>query len=139
MMMHFPDIIPEVRERGVLNEFANPQLKRLAAAIIERGYASAERLPDLIAGFEDEAGRQVLSALAMAEESWNLKGCRLLINRFLGVRRKERSDDRLQREIEAAEKANDENELNRLLIQKQLLAGRRGKRAAQAETDARKL
>lgn len=138
MMLHFPEILDEIRSRSVLAEFENPRLKRLGETILSRGRGAAERLPEFLQSIADEQERRLIAALAVQDEAWNLKGCRLLLNRFFAMRRGARADDRLERQIAAAERANDEEELNRLLIQKQLLSGRRGRRPTTAGANDRR-
>jgi DNA primase len=132
MMLQFPNIIPEIRSRSILDYFESPLLKRIGESIVSYGYKSGDQLPEFMRGVEDEDARAILPSLVLSDESWNLRGSRALLNRFLSSRQKEADAGGIQQQIEAAEKANDEAELTRLLKEKQRLAMHRGKQKISA-------
>jgi DNA primase len=132
MMLQFPNIIPEIRSRSILDYFASPLLKRIGESIVSYGYKSADQLPEFMRCVEDEDAQAILPSLVLSDESWNLRGSRALLNRFLSSRQKETDAGGIQQQIEAAEKANDEAELTRLLKEKQRLAVHRGKQKISA-------
>lgn len=133
MMLQFPEMIPEILERRILECFAEGQMKRLAADIIAGGHRPGIPVADLLSRVEDAGRRQQLAEIAMNDEVWEAKGCRTLLNRFVESRRKRVVRRSLQQEIEAAEKGRNEAEVMRLLSEKQkLAAGRAGPRAPAA-------
>ena len=125
MLLQFPEILPEVIERKVIGCFSSDHLKAAAEAIVGFGLRSPAELPELLAGIGDTRVRETIAELAMADESWGMRGCRALLARFLEARQKHSSDLSLQRAIETAERNGNESELLRLLQEKQRLAVRR--------------
>jgi DNA primase len=125
MMLQFPEILPDVVGRRALDWFASGRMKALGEAVLRHGLKTTTELPELLAGIEDAALRESLAELAMGEESWTLKGCRALLTRFLETRQKSSTGRSLQLAIEAAERERNEEEVVRLLEEKQRLAVRR--------------
>ncbi|MCU0538420.1 MAG: DNA primase [Desulfobacterales bacterium] len=125
MMLQFPEMIPEILERRILECFTDGPMKRLAADIIAGGHRAGTPVADLLSRVEDAGRRQQLAEIAMSDEVWEAKGCRTLLNRFVESRRKKAVRRSLQQEIEAAEKGRNEAEVMRLLSEKQKLAARR--------------
>jgi DNA primase len=125
MMLQFPEILPDVIGRNVLDWFASARMKAAGEAIVRHGLRSTSELPELLAGIEDADLKDTLTELAMGDESWTLKGCRALLTRFLETRQKHSAGRSLQLAIETAERERNEGELMRLLEEKQRLAVRR--------------
>ena len=125
MMLQFPESLPEVVSRSVLDWFGSDRMKAAGEVVIRHGLTSTAQLPELLAGVEDPGLRDTLVELAMGDESWTLKGCRTLLTRFLETRQKHSAAGSLQRAIETAERERNEGELIRLLEEKQRLAVRR--------------
>ncbi|RPJ75406.1 MAG: DNA primase, partial [Desulfobacteraceae bacterium] len=107
MMLQFPEMIPEIIERRIVECFADGPMKRLAVDIIAGGHRSGIPVADLLSRVEDAVRRQQLAELAMSDEVWEPKGCRTLLTRFIERRRKKVARRSLQQEIEAAEKGQD--------------------------------
>ncbi len=126
MMLQFPEMIPEIVERRIVECFGDGPMKRLAADIVACGHRPGLPVADLLARVEDAPRREQLAQLAMREEVWEPKGCRTLLSRFVESRRKKPARRSLQQEIEAAEKVQNEAEVMRLLSEKQKLAVPRG-------------
>ncbi|MEJ5357681.1 MAG: DNA primase [Desulfobacterales bacterium] len=125
LMVQFPEMLPEIARRKVVEELRDADLRTAARAILEFGLERTEQLPELLGRMEESPARRRLAALAFSEEPWTRKGCLHLITRFLEIRRLQDEADELQRAIEKAEREHNEAELRRLLMEKQNLARRR--------------
>ncbi len=130
MMIQFPEVIGEIEERGILSYFSDPVLRSIGDLLVGRQYRACDQLPELLSNVEDEGLKQRVASLAMGEASWSPKGCQVLLNRYLELRQQHRIIQPLQREIETAERANDDAELLRLLGEKHKMALKREKRKA---------
>jgi DNA primase len=124
MMLQFPDVIPDMIDRNIVDCFEDGPMKHLAEVIIASGHRAGAPVADLLSRVEDGPGRAQLALLAMSEEAWDPRGCRTLLNRFVESRRKLPARRSLQQGIEAAEKADNDAEVMRLLKEKQKLAAR---------------
>lgn len=118
MMIQFPDILPEVRKRRIVEALDDPTLKAAGDAVLADGTDVAV----LINRHADETVASVLSELAMADEKWDRDGCLRLIQQFEMSRN--RSNDTLLKQIRKAEANNDHTRLLQLLKEKQRLARR---------------
>ena len=138
MMLQFPEILPEVVDRSILGYFTNDRMKTLGESIVSGWRGSPESVAGLLERVEDAAIREQLAFLAMGDESWNRNGCRTLLTRFVeGHQKKGARRMAIQKDIEAAEKAQNDTEITRLLSEKQKMAVRREKQkmAAWRERD----
>ena len=127
MMLQFPEIIPEIVKRNILELFSHDELKAAGEMVIRQRLQSPDQLPELLAGIDEGPLKKTVAALAMGEESWTLKGCKNLLSRFMETRQKEGVGQSIQKAIEAAEKEQNQAELLRLLSEKQKMAVRREK------------
>lgn len=127
MMLQFPEIIPEIVNRNVLELFCQNDLKAAGEAIIRHRLQSPEQLPELLDRIDEGPLKKTIAALGMGEESWTLKGCRGLLSQFMETRQKQGVGRSIQKAIEAAEREQNEAELLRLLSEKQKIAVRREK------------
>jgi DNA primase len=89
---------------------------------------SAEQISEFISGLEDDRQQALVTALALEDESWNKNGCLKLLHNYVDTRQQIRSNERLEEQILAAEKNNDQDRLLALLSQKQKQAESREKR-----------
>jgi DNA primase len=135
MMLQFPEILPEVVDRGVLGYFTNDRMKTLGERIVSRWRESPGSVAGLLESVEDTALQEQLACLSMGEESWNRNGCRTLLTRFVEGRQKRDARMSIQKAIEAAEKAQNDNEITRLLSEKQKMAVRREKQKRDARRE----
>ena len=135
MMLQFPEILPEVVDRGILEYFTNDRMKTLGESIVSRWRGFPESVAGLLERVEDAAIREQLAFLAMGDESWNRNGCRTLLTRFVEGRQQPGARLAIQRDIEAAEKAQDDTEITRLLSEKQKMAVRREKQKIAARRE----
>lgn len=127
MMLQFPEIIPEIVKRNILGLFSHDELKAAGEMIIRQRLQSPDQLPELLAGIDEGPLKKTVASLAMAEESWTLKGCKGLLSRFMETRQKQGVGQSIQKAIETAEREQNEAELMRLLSEKQKMAVRREK------------
>ena len=123
MMLQFPVILPEIRKYDVIDYIENPHLKSIGTAILEHQGTSVAQIAELLSGIDNPEQEQLISALAMIEESWEKDGCMKLIAQFVknGQRRR---DHQILDQIKAAEQKNDQETLAKLLKHKQKLAMR---------------
>ena len=123
MMLQFPVILPEIRKYEVIEYIENPLLKSIGTAILEHQGTSVAQIAELLSGNDNPEQQQLISALAMIEESWEKDGCMKLIAQFVknGQRRR---DHQILEQIKAAEQKNDQETLAKLLKHKQKLAMR---------------
>jgi DNA primase len=124
MMLQFPDILPNVDKLNALNYFENNILKDLGNFILTANLDSADRISELMSRVDSDQERQLIAALAMGDESWNMKGCLRLLGKFVENGQKLRDSGALDEQIRAAEKNNDHDLLLKLLNQKQKMAER---------------
>jgi DNA primase len=135
MMLQFPEILPEVVDRGILGYFTNDRMKTLGESIVSRWRGSPESVAGLLERVEDAAIQEQLAFLAMGDESWNRNGCRTLLTRFVEGHQKTGARTAIQKDIEAAEKAQNDTEITRLLSEKQKMAVRREKQKVAARRE----
>ena len=124
MMLQFSDILPEVDNLKVLNYFENTILKDVGKYILKSNLDSADRISELMSRVDSDQKRKLIAALAMGDESWNMKGCLRLLGKFVESGQKLRDRGVLDEQIRAAEKNNDHELLLKLLSQKQKMAVR---------------
>ncbi|MEJ2284935.1 MAG: hypothetical protein P8X85_15225 [Desulfobacterales bacterium] len=124
MMLQFPDILPNVDKLNALNYFENKILKDLGNFILTANLDSADRISELMSRVDSDQERKLIAALAMGDESWNMKGCLRLLGKFVENGQKLRDSGALDEQIRAAEKNNDHDLLLKLLNQKQKMAER---------------
>jgi len=123
MMLHCPGIVPEIREGELLRHFQDTDLQEIGSALValhEQGTVTVG--PDLMSHVRSEQGRKIVASLWFAEEAYDLEGCRKTLAQFVRSLGKRESRD-LQRRIKKAEETCDQELLNRLLAEKQRLAG----------------
>jgi len=124
MMLQFPAILPEVERLKVLKYFENDTLKNLGENILQSDLTSTDQVADLMARIENAQDQTLIAALAMGDESWNMKGCLRLLGKFVDSGQKHRDRVVLEKQIKAAEKDNDHELLLKLLSQRQKMAER---------------
>lgn len=120
MMLQFPDILTEIRNRNVLPLIEDTTLQQIGQSILaqmELTDTDIYRAVDIIAAIDDGNARNLAAALAIGEEPWDYAGCMKLIKQFEGSRK--RDDNKLTHRIRAADKAGDHELLIQLLKEKQ--------------------
>jgi DNA primase len=124
MMLQFPEILPEINRLSVLKYFENSDLESVGNMVLKFNPTTADQASELISRIENEAQQTLIASLAMADESWNRKGCLRLLGKFVDTRHKLRSGSLLEEQIKAAEKRHDHALLLTLLNKKQKMAER---------------
>jgi DNA primase len=125
MMLQCCEIIPEIINRGVLDNFSDDVLKSIGYDIIRQYRTSSRKPNDIVPFFEDAEKNRIAASLSIREDVWNHDGCIKLLAQFeyCQERRKDTSISR----IKAAEEIKDNKLLLELLREKQIQA--RKKRA----------
>jgi len=124
MMLQFPEILPEISRLSVLKYFENNELESIGNAVLKVNPSTVVQVSELISKIENEAQQTLIASLAIADESWNKKGCLRLLGKFVDTRHKLRNGSLLEEQIKAAEKSNDHALLLTLLNKKQKMAER---------------
>lgn len=124
MMLQYPEIVPAVENRGMIDYFTSNRLKSIAESIVSQPPRSTEDISELLNRIPDDRQRQLIASLAMGEESWDPGSCQKLMEQFLYTRK--RRHQALLDQIRAAEQNKDHQLLFKLLKEKQNQAGRSG-------------
>ncbi len=123
MMLQFPEILPEVRARRLVDKFQNAMLMSIGKIILDQERGEAISVHDLMQRMENDEQRRMAASLAMDEQSWNREGCLNLIYQFeISVQREK---DTLLQRIKAAEAENNQDLLIELLRERQTQARER--------------
>jgi hypothetical protein len=116
MMLQYPPILPEIRQRRILDYFGNQTLRRVGDMALRW-----ENDPD---GFNREIDRtadpeiqRLVAALVLEETPWDHHGCLKLLDQFENSRKGK--DRTILEQIKAAEKRGDHEVWLKLLQQKQ--------------------
>jgi DNA primase len=128
MMLHCPDIIPEVVKRQTIEQIQDEALATIGRMVLESDPNSDSMVNAVINRIQKDQVqndrtkidkiKRVVASLAISEEKWDLHGCRRLLVQFEhSVKR--RSNDLLD-QIKTAEKNNDIEMLKKLLVEKQM-------------------
>ena len=115
MMFQFPEVIPAVKNRGLIDLFDNQALKSIGQLILQQ-FDSNKDPVEALALIEDINLKNMASALAMGNEKWNQKGWDKLMKQFLNASHRRRSD--LLEQIGDAENSDDMERLEQLLTEK---------------------
>lgn len=137
MMLQYPEILPELNKRNILEYFEDDTLKSIGQNILVYTDKNGSNGPGVDGGHEianninvseimnlidDKEKRSIIAALALEEESWQFEGCIKLITQFIEIRRNSRNKSFIEKQIREAEKKNDQELLLRLLSEKQNMA-----------------
>ncbi len=79
MMLQFPEILPEIRQRNILEHFKDDTLKSVGQIILD---CPGKKLSEINALSDDEEKARIVFPLAIEEEPWNSEGCLNLIRQF---------------------------------------------------------
>jgi len=137
MMLQYPEILPELNKRNILEYFENDTLKSIGQKILiytdknginapesDSGHEIAKEInvSEIINLIDDKEKKSIIAALALEEESWQFEGCIKLITQFIEIRQNSRNKSFIETQIKEAEKKNDHKLLLRLLSEKQNMA-----------------
>ena len=120
MMLQFPEILPEIGKRNLLDLFENDALKSIGKLVLAQKDYSQGRVSDIISLCSDDEKKRLIAQLSFGEDLWNQEICLGIIARFEFSRR--RNETTLLEKIKAAEKNNDVELLEKLLQEKQKMA-----------------
>ena len=123
MMLQFPEILPEIAKRKVVDSIEDDTLKSIGQCILDNRSCADNPVAELTRRIAAGGQRELLSLLAIEEDCWDREGCLKLLMQFEISR--SRSRDELLNRIKAAEAADDQNLLRELLQQKQSEAQKR--------------
>ncbi|MCG2754624.1 MAG: DNA primase [Desulfobacteraceae bacterium] len=113
MMLQFPEVLPEVDNRGLLNLFEDNILKSIGQFILDR---SGEPASELMTIIDDKDKRSIIASLVIGDDLWDRDGCLKLIAQFESSRY--RHERKFLQEIKDAEDRNDHELVLRLLKKK---------------------
>jgi len=123
MMLQFPQILPEIRQRNVLEFFEDQEIKSVGQTILEH----EGHLSDPMSFFTDNELRNIAASLSAGKDEaslWTREACMTLIAQFeSGIIRDE--NKLLQKEIKAADEGDNDKLLLELLRKKQIRARER--------------
>ena len=120
MMLHFPPVLSEIGERGILDLFEDNRLKAIGELILAHQNCSDIKIVDVINLIEDNEERGIVASMAFGENRWDYDGCLNILNRFESIRNKK--ENTLIKKIKEAEENNDLELLSKLLSKKQKMA-----------------
>jgi len=127
MMLQFPQILPEIHQRNILEYFEDTMLQSLGQTILKHGNLrdSEGHLSDIMNFFTDNRLKNIAASLAIEKkDSWTREACMTLIAQFeSGIIRDE--NKLLQKEIKAADEGDNDKLLLELLRKKQIRARER--------------
>jgi DNA primase len=118
MMLQFPEIRNDIRERNLLEYFEDKTLKSIGLLILNRPESASARVSDILGTAEDAEQRRMIAFLSSQENEWKREGCLKLIAQFEKSVRRHRSQPLLTQEIEAADKKSDSRLVESLLKKK---------------------
>ncbi len=136
MMLQYPESIAEIQKRNALEFFEEGALKKIGNHIIEyfrkpgrSGFKSDTDKPSvnkhvngIMNSVDDEADRRIIAGLSIEDDIWEINGCIKLITQFVEFNQKHRNGAFIEKQIKEAEKNNNQELLQRLLIEKQTMA-----------------
>jgi DNA primase len=117
MMLQFPEILPDIEKRRVLDLFENDDLKSIGKLVLAHTETSPSRVSDIMSLCRDDKKRRLIAHLSIGEDLWTRDGCQGIIARFEYIRRK--NEKTLLEKIKLAEENNDVEQLKVLLAEKQ--------------------
>jgi DNA primase len=121
MMLQFPEILPEIARRNVIDVFEDGTLKSIGQIILKQGNGSGDLVSETMAMIDDDERKRIIASLAIEEEIWSFKECVKLIAKFMEISSNQ-SKKVLMEKIQAAEKENNQDLLVELLYEKQKMA-----------------
>ncbi len=127
MMLQYPHSLAEIDGQRVLDHFESDTLKSIGLMILKHQMNADEHISEFFNKIEDSNKRRMIAALAITDESWSDKGCRLLINQFIETAQRQHQNKLMDDKIKAAELQKDNTVLFQLLKEKQKQAMRSAK------------
>lgn len=122
MMLQFPEILPEIKARSILDSFKDEPLKLIGQSILTHFPKLNNDVSELLGYIDDTQKRNMIARLSIVASPWDRKGCLNLLKQFESSRF--RKENHLLQEIKAAEAGHDYELLAKLLKDKQRQAGK---------------
>ncbi|MBL0716264.1 MAG: DNA primase [Desulfosarcina sp.] len=114
MMLQYPEILPDIRQKCVTAYIEDPLLKVIALEAIE------ESTDDAPGGIDEDIKQRTIARLCVREEKWEYKRCLGIISQLLTPKMRARAA-RLDGQIRDAEKQQNQELLLQLLHERQQL------------------
>ena len=118
MMLQFPEILPEIIVRNILDHFEDEFLKLIGQLVLKQrdrkvirnelhdvSTRGNEMVSDIINSIDDREKRSIVASLSIGEDQWNREGCLKLLSQFELFRKRQKKT--LLQKIKAAEECND--------------------------------
>lgn len=131
MMLQFPEILPEIISRNILDHFEDESLKLIGQLVLKQRDREVIRnelhdvstqgnglVSDIINSIDDREKRSIIASLSIGEDKWGREGCLKLLSQFELFRK--RQEKTLLQKIKIAEESNDYELLLELLKKKQI-------------------
>ncbi|RJP76734.1 MAG: DNA primase, partial [Desulfobacteraceae bacterium] len=115
MMLHYPEIVPEIRKQNILTLFENKIIAKIGGIIAEQHEKGKVSVSDLIARLNNPDHEKFIASLAIENSRWNHDGCLKLIKQFVLSKNKKNND--LLMKIKTAEAQHDDKLLVTLIKQ----------------------
>ena len=119
MMLQFPDILSEISKKNVLEYFEDTSLKAVGKILLQQMGGAGKKVSEIIALVDDKVEKNIITALALKKEPWDLDARTGMITKFVDFRRNNRNYFILNSVKKAEENNNDE------LLLKSLIEGNR--------------
>ncbi|MCU0558087.1 MAG: DNA primase [Desulfobacterales bacterium] len=116
MMLQYPQILPEIRQRRLLDFFENEALRSVGKMTL-RWEGDPDGLNRAIDSTADADIQQLVASLVLEDTPWDHRGCLKLLDQFENSRKNK--DHTILEKIKAAEKRGDHEQWLKLLQQKQ--------------------
>jgi DNA primase len=128
MLLQYPEIAAEMRNRNLIDCFENPELKALGQSILEYVEKKHFIVSDLIQSFSDDREKNMIASLSMGDEFQSEQDCLRLIDHFqttVYLR-----DQSLLNEIKESYSRKDTKNLQELMLKKLEMARRMQKKTS---------
>lgn len=116
MMLQYPQILPEIRQRRLLDFFENEALRSVGKMTL-RWEGDPDGLNRAIDSTADADIQKLVASLVLEDTPWDHRGCLKLLDQFENSRKNK--DHTILEKIKAAEKRGDHEQWLKLLQQKQ--------------------
>jgi len=117
MMLQFPEILPEIENKRVLDYFIDKRLVAIGHLIVEVPPPRAGDVAGLMNRLDSVELQKMIASLVITDEAWDRDNCEKLLAQFINSR--QRRENSLLSQIKAAEESKDETLLFSLLKKKQ--------------------
>jgi len=107
MMLRFPEVLPKIEERNVLEYFNDTSLKLLGKNILEHSSGKKNEPVEILSRLHDHKQKNLLASLAVGDETLEIKKFNRFIARFIEAEKKCKETSLLKK-IKSAEESNDE-------------------------------